>query len=80
MNRQSGLEGLVMSPLRRHRHDLPADQLDALVLEQDARGRHLLQLGHGEAPARQAFGRGGGPLDDGGHHDKYIARLDCRAM
>lgn len=41
----------------RHRHDLPADQLDPLVLVENAGLYHRLKLGHGEAPPRQPFRR-----------------------
>jgi hypothetical protein len=48
---------------RRHGHNLPADQLDALVFPEDAGRRHLFKLGKGEVSPRQAFGGGGGQRD-----------------
>jgi hypothetical protein len=45
----------MLIALGRHRHDLPADQLDALVLVEDAGRNHSVKLGHGEAPPRHAF-------------------------
>ena len=48
-------QNLVADALRRHRHKLPADQLDPLVLVHEAGHHHGLDLGHCET-ARQAFG------------------------
>lgn len=39
-----------------HRHDLAADQLETLVLVEQAESRRLLDLGDAPAPTRQAFG------------------------
>ena len=47
----------MLISLGRHRNDLPPDQLDPLVFEQDAGGRHPLEFGHGETPPWHAFGR-----------------------
>ena len=48
--------------LWRHRHYLPADQLDPLVLIDNAGRDHGLQLRHGEAQAHEPSGRLGRPV------------------
>ena len=66
------LHDLVVISLGRHRHHLPADQLDPLVLVEDAGRDHLLQFGHGEGPAPgQALGRSRG-LGEGLVHSPRI--------
>jgi hypothetical protein len=46
-------DDLVMISLRRHRNELPPDQLHALVLVHDAGRNHRLHLGHREPAARK---------------------------
>jgi hypothetical protein len=53
---ESLFDDLVAHPLRRYRHHLPADQLEALVLQDDAFGHHLPDLGDAPAPPRHTFG------------------------
>jgi hypothetical protein len=54
---QRGLQHLMLVTFRRHRDDLPPDQLDPLVFVENTGRRHRLQLGDGKPPPRQAFGR-----------------------
>ena len=49
------LQDFVVIALRRHRHQLPADQLDALILVHEARRDYGLDICHSEPAARQTF-------------------------
>jgi hypothetical protein len=47
------------NPLGRHHHDLPLDQLELLVLADDAGFDHASDVVDGECPARETLGSGG---------------------
>ena len=52
---QRRLHDLVRDAPARHRHRLPADQLEPLVLENDALGHHRFDFGHAPPPPRKTL-------------------------
>jgi hypothetical protein len=58
---QSRFDPLMRDPLgRHHHHDFPLDQLELLVLADDAGLDHATDVLDGEYPARETFGSCGG--------------------
>ena len=65
-NDQGRFNPLMRDTLRRHHHDFPLDQLELLVLVDDAGFYHATDVLNGECPARETFGSGG----DGNVHGR----------
>jgi len=59
-NRQGRLDPLMGKLPKRRDNDLPLDQLELFVLADDAGIDHARDVVHGERPAREPFGSGGG--------------------
>jgi hypothetical protein len=69
---QGDLDDFVPVSLRRHRHELPADLFDPLVLVHHPGGDDRLDFGDAEAPARQAFCGAGDPGGGGDIHHRTL--------
>ena len=56
MSEERRLQDFMMIALGRHRHELPANEFDAVIFGKDASLHHRLDLRNREAAARQALG------------------------